>query len=150
MHIKFIANNLSDTEQLGRTLAHNLRGGEVIELVGDLGAGKTTLVRSLVPVLGSEDEVASPSFTISRVYKSSKFTIHHFDFYRLPDAGIVGLELAELIGDPHTVVIIEWGETVHDVLPSDKLVIDIKAVSETWRQFDIICPDKRDYLIRGL
>ena len=89
------------TELLGERLGKSLRGGEVIELVSDLGGGKTTFVRGLARGAGSHDKVASPTFTISKTYVTDGYEIHHFDFYRLNDAGIVADELAEVVGDPH-------------------------------------------------
>jgi len=88
-----------DTERLGELLGRRLRGGEVLELRSDLGGGKTTFVRGLVRGAGCHDRVSSPTFTLSRVYKSKDFEIHHFDFYRLQDPGLVANELAEVVGD---------------------------------------------------
>lgn len=150
MKITATSNSLKDTEVIAKQLAINLRGGEVIELVGDLGAGKTTLVRSLVPALGGADEVASPSFTISKVYKTPKFAVHHFDFYRLGDPGIVALELAELIGDPKAVIIVEWGENVRDVLTDKKLTINIKVSDDDKRIFEFAYPAEFHYLTEGI
>lgn len=112
MNQSFKTSSLVDTLILAEKLAQNLQGGEVIELTGDLGSGKTAFTRGLVTALDSPDDVASPSFTISRVYKTHKFEIHHFDFYRLNEGGVVGQELDELVGDVGVVVIIEWGQTV--------------------------------------
>jgi len=72
------------TEQLAEAIGRRLTGGEVIELVSDLGGGKTTFVRGLARGLGSADVVSSPTFTVSKVYKADKLELHHFDFYRLP------------------------------------------------------------------
>lgn len=91
-----------------------------------MGGGKTTFARGLVRGAGSNDRVSSPTFTISREYKCPNFTIAHFDFYRLNEAGIVADELAELVGDKGYVVVVEWGEIVHDVLPEDRLTMSIR------------------------
>src|SRR4051812_47570196 len=111
------------TEQLAASLGSKLRGGEVLELVSDLGGGKTTFTRGLVRGAGSSDKVASPTFTISKEYEAPNFTISHFDFYRLDQAGIVADELAEVVHDPEYVTVVEWGEVVHDVLPADRLTV---------------------------
>src|SRR5690606_23307454 len=89
-----ITNSPEQTEQFAQILASKLRGGEVIELVSDLGGGKTTFTRGLVGGLKSTDTVASPTFTISREYTGGRLHVYHFDFYRLGEAGIVGDELA--------------------------------------------------------
>lgn len=118
------------TEQLGEKLGASLKGGEVIELVSDLGGGKTTFVRGLVRGAASQDKVASPTFTISKVYKTDGFEIHHFDFYRLAEPGIVADELAEVVGDPKIVVVVEWAEVVQHVLPAQRVTITLKQTPE--------------------
>jgi tRNA threonylcarbamoyladenosine biosynthesis protein TsaE len=118
------------TEQLAERLGRALKGGEVIELVSDLGGGKTTFVRGLARGAGSTDKVASPTFTISKVYNTKRFAIHHFDFYRLGEAGIVANELAEVAGDPNVVVVVEWGDVARHVLPADRLTITITQNAE--------------------
>lgn len=111
------------TEQLALRLGKHLRGGEVIELVSDLGGGKTTFTRGLAEGLGSTDTVASPTFTISKVYKAGELEMHHFDFYRLQEPGIIADELAEVVGDPHVVVVVEWADAVRHVLPASRLTV---------------------------
>lgn len=138
------------TEQLGERLGHNLRGGEVIELVSDLGGGKTTFTRGLVRGTGSTDRVASPTFTLSREYVAPKFTIAHFDFYRLGEAGILGNELAEIIADPSYVTVVEWGDIVHDVLPQERLTIKLSLSGEDSRQLSFEYPDGLAYLVEGV
>jgi tRNA threonylcarbamoyladenosine biosynthesis protein TsaE len=96
--------------------------------------------------MGSPDKVASPSFTLSREYRSDKLTMFHFDFYRLSDPGIMANELAEVIGDPQAVVVVEWADIVEDVLPADRLTIRIKNIGDTSREFLFTCPQSLDYL----
>ncbi len=115
-----------------------LRGGEVIELVSDLGGGKTTFVRGLARGLGSTDRVSSPTFTISKVYKvPGSLALHHFDFYRLPEAGLIAEELADVLDDPRNIVVVEWAGIVQDVLPQSKLTIRIEKTPEDERIFHI-------------
>lgn len=127
-----------------------LRGGEVIELVSDLGGGKTTFVRGLARGADSKDKVASPTFTISKVYQTDKFEIHHFDFYRLHEAGIVADELSEVIGDPKVVVVIEWAEVVHHVLPDKRLTIKFSQTPEGDRQLDFAAAGGLEYLLEAI
>lgn len=122
----------------------------MIELVSDLGGGKTTFTRGLARGAGSTDRVGSPSFTISRQYQAPKFTIAHFDFYRLNEAGIVADELAEIVHDPQTVVVVEWGEIVHDVLPKDRLTIRFRLTGEGTREITFEYPDKLSYLLGAI
>lgn len=135
------------TEKLGEQIGGRLRGGEVIELVSDLGGGKTTLVRGLARGFGSTAHVSSPTFTISQEYKAGGRTLYHFDFYRLHEAGIMADELAEAAHDPDAVVVVEWGDIVADVLPTDRVTITIRAVTENDREFAIALPANRSYLL---
>ncbi len=137
---------------LGRTLGRKLKGGEVIELVSDLGGGKTVLVRGLAEGLGSQDRVQSPTFTLSRVYKGrGNIEIHHFDFHRLGEGGVVAGELVDLLADPKVVIAIEWSDIVRDVLPPGRLIVEIKTTDENTREFKLTATDAvHARLARGL
>lgn len=131
-------NDESEMRHFGETIGRRLNGGEVIELVGDVGAGKTTLVRGLALGMGVTETVQSPSFTINRVYDAREGKrLVHYDFYRLPDAGIMAEELADSIADSETVTVIEWASAVEHVLPHDRLTITIQPSGETERQLKI-------------
>jgi tRNA threonylcarbamoyladenosine biosynthesis protein TsaE len=142
--------NAAETEALAKRLGQNLRGGEMLELVSDLGGGKTTFVRGLAEGFGSDDHVASPTFTVSKVYKADGKELHHFDFYRLNDAGIMAHELHDLVGDPEVVVITEWGEVVQHVLPDDRMTVKISRTGEDSRTFVFEYPEKLKYLLEGV
>lgn len=118
--------------------------------MSDLGGGKTTFTRGLVRATGSHDKVASPTFTISKLYQAKDFDIHHFDFYRLHEAGIVADELAEFVGDPQTVVVVEWAEVVQHVLPKERLTITIKQTPVGSREITFHCPRDLQYLIEAV
>jgi tRNA threonylcarbamoyladenosine biosynthesis protein TsaE len=121
-------------EKLGRLFV----GGEVVELIGDVGAGKTTLVRGIAKGMGIDETVQSPSFTISRLYDAGNSKrLAHYDFYRLDDPGIMKNELLDTIHTHGTVVIIEWAGTVEDILPQDRLTIRIMASEESERELVI-------------
>jgi tRNA threonylcarbamoyladenosine biosynthesis protein TsaE len=138
------------TEQLGERLGKLLHGGEVIELISDLGGGKTTFTRGLVRGAGSEDRVASPTFTISKLYRTPAFDIHHFDFYRLPEAGIMAEELSEVTADPQAVVVIEWADVVRDVLPAERLTVAIRQTPDGARDITLNTTPSLSYIIKGL
>lgn len=130
--------------RLGCQLGRALRGGEVLELIGDVGAGKTTLTKGLAEALGIAEPVQSPTFTISRLYHaSSGLTLAHYDFYRLGDAGIMSQDIAEMIQTPDSVVVIEWADAVQGMLPADRLVVRITAISETARQVELTAGGRR-------
>lgn len=120
--------------EFGASLGAHLTGGEVLELVGDIGAGKTTLTKGIARGLGITDDVQSPTFTISRVYPArDNLDLAHYDFYRLDNAGVLKMEVEQTAHDPHTVTIIEWGGIVDGVLPDDRLRITITSPTETAR-----------------
>ena len=131
-------------------MGQNLRGGEVIELVSDVGGGKTTFVRGLAKGMGSADRVSSPSFTLTNQYRSEKLTMQHFDFYRLAEPGIMRQELAEYIEDAATVTVVEWADIVADVLPVDRVSITIAAVSDTGRKYRVTYPDSTKYVVEDI
>jgi len=142
-----VSTDLSGTMRLAEQVGRRLKGGEVIELVSDLGGGKTTFVRGLAKGMGSYDKVASPSFTISREYKAGNKTMYHFDFYRLQDPGLVANELAEVAADPQAVVVVEWADIVESVLPAQHLTVRIKSTGEDSREFSFTYPPVLSYLI---
>ena len=120
-------------KQLGEAIGRSVSGGEVLELVGDIGAGKTTLTKGIARALGINEPVQSPTFTISRVYDSPKgLRLAHYDFYRLSEAGIMGDEIREA-ADDDSVVVVEWAGAVDDDLPKDRLVVKITTISEEER-----------------
>ncbi len=139
-----------DTEALAATIGSRLTGGEMIELVSDVGGGKTTFVRGLARGAGSADSVASPTFTISKVYTAGQLTIYHYDFYRLQDAGLVALELEESIHSPSAVTVVEWSDIVAGVLPAERLRVEIESVGDSERMLILSFPDKLKYLVEGL
>lgn len=138
------------TERVAESIARRLRGGEVIELVSDLGGGKTTFVRGLARGAGSPDRVASPTFTISKLYKGEKFEIHHFDFYRLQNAGLMEHEIHDVIGDEATVVVVEWGDVVAHILPEERLTIRLKRTGDESRSLELEFPGSLKYLVESL
>ena len=126
----------SEQEMLdyGEKFATSLTAPVIIELIGDVGAGKTTFTRGLAKGLGVQAELSSPSFTISREYRGKKYTLVHYDFYRLEDPGLMVEDLAETISDPNTITVIEWGQSIKDILPSGHVAIEIKYIDENTRE----------------
>lgn len=127
-----------EMETLGREIGATLRGGEVIELIGDVGAGKTTFTRGLALGLGITSPITSPSFTISCCYPArDELSLNHYDFYRLSNPGVVAMELAESISDPRAITVIEWGESIQDVLPKNHIIIRINYMPDVGRTVEI-------------
>lgn len=122
---------------LGEKLASELATPCVIELVGDVGAGKTTFTRGLAKGLGVKAELSSPSFTISREYAGEKADLIHYDFYRITDPGLMAEDLADAISRENAVVVVEWGESIQDILPANHKVVEIKYIDENTREVNV-------------
>ena len=84
------------------------------------------------------------------MYKTNTFEIHHFDFYRLSEAGIVADELAEVAGDPQVVVVVEWGNVVQHALPDDRLTVSLQLLPDGVRQVTAKAPLELRYLIEAM
>lgn len=125
-------------KRFGEKLGGLLMGGEIIELVGDVGAGKTTLTKGIAKGLLIDEDIQSPSFTISRVYDARNgLTLAHYDFYRLQDAGVMADELHETLHTPTAITIIEWADIVSGVLPVERLSIHISPITEEARKVEL-------------
>ena len=126
------------TLALGRRIGTLLAGGEVIALIGPLGAGKTQLVKGIAAGNGQTDptQVTSPSFVLVKEYPGRRY-LYHVDAYRLKgghDLDALGLD--EMIS-PESAVVIEWADRVEDALPGDRLTIRIVPTGDTTRSFGL-------------
>ena len=138
--------NEAALDAFARELGSQLRGGEIIELVGDVGAGKTTFTRGLVKGAGSNDRVTSPTFTVSNVYSAPELQIRHYDFYRLNDLTIIRNELSEAAQDPQTVSVLEWAQEVQDALPTEPIQLRFEVTGEESRRISIKIPKSSRYV----
>lgn len=124
-------------EALGEKLLKQQAFPVVIELLGDVGAGKTTFTRGLAKGLGVKAELSSPSFTISRSYAGKGCILTHFDFYRISDPGLMAEDFAEAIAMPDSVTVVEWGQDVEELLPAKYIKITISYLNEHTRELAI-------------
>ena len=147
---ELITKSASETENTAEQIGSRLRGGEVIELVSDLGGGKTTFARGLARGAGSKDQVASPSFTIKREYRAPNLAIHHFDFYRLKEPGLIQHDLAEVLDSSNDVVVVEWADIVKGVLPINRLSVHLITTGEYSRRIVFSVPKSLKYLLEEL
>lgn len=116
----------------GRQLAAQLHSGDVVALVGDLGAGKTHATKGIVAGLG-ESGVSSPTFTLVHEYLGGRLPVFHFDFYRLKTASeVIGLGWDDYL-DAGGVVIVEWADLFPELLPENT----------RWFYFEILSDDSR-------
>jgi tRNA threonylcarbamoyladenosine biosynthesis protein TsaE len=139
--LEVVTSSAAETEALGASVAQLLRPGDVVLVQGELGAGKTTLVRGACRALGIEEPVTSPTFSIGHLYRGS-LTVAHLDLYRF-----VGLSAAEW-GDlePYfdgTVAFVEWPEAGLAALPSPRLTLTLAHVSPQERRISADGPDER-------
>lgn len=136
MKKEYLSNSLEDTKKIAYNFADSLKGGEIILLNGDLGAGKTTFTKFLAKRLGVNEIVTSPTFTILKEYHGENFKINHFDMYRLDDyqeAYEFGIE-DFLSGNSHEITLIEWSERISELLPENCIVININFICENSRK----------------
>ena len=135
--------SVAATRDLAAAVASLARPGDIVLLVGDLGAGKTAFTQGFAIALGVEEQVTSPTFTLARSYQG-RFRLNHLDAYRLESAQEAeDIGLAEILDDGVTVI--EWGDTVAPAIPADYLelrfaygdedddrLIGIRVVGPSW------------------
>lgn len=138
--ISFVSHSLGDSERLGHCLGAALCSGVVVALNGQLGAGKTTFVRSVCDALGNDpDDVSSPTFVLLQLYTGGKRPVAHFDTYRLGDVDeFLAIGGEDFLLDAETVCFVEWAERISEVLPGDRLSIDICHTGETSRTYKLV------------
>ncbi len=135
--MKFTVKNLNETEQLAKNFATQLKGGEVVLLNGDLGAGKTTFTKYVFNALGVKDVVNSPTFAILKIYEG-KFKLYHFDTYRITTEEAIEAGFDEVFEDKKAIIFVEWSKNILPLIPKDVITINIKYLDETTREFEII------------
>jgi len=122
---------------LGERLARELPPRGVVLLIGNLGAGKTTLAKGIVSGLGAAaaDEVASPTFTLIHEYGEGR--VYHVDLYRLDEPRQLATLGLEEIFERDALVLIEWGECFARMLPAERTEIRIRALAEDEREIEV-------------
>jgi len=144
----------AETERLGEALGRLLKAPAVLELKSDLGGGKTTFVRGLARGMGSPDTVTSPTFVLNNIYHSKvePWKIHHFDFYRLSEPGLLSDQLRESLSDPKVITVVEWSRIVKDVLPDDRITVRLQPTAGDPEERDITFeyPESRSDIIKKL
>ncbi len=141
--MKYISDSTEKTEAIAAEFAKKLKGGEIITLDGDLGAGKTAFVRGLAKGLGITDRVVSPTFTIVNEYRHGKIPLFHFDVYRIGSSDEmydVGWE--EYINSGG-IAVVEWAVNIEDILDENCIKINIA------KNLDI-SDDYREITLRGV
>jgi tRNA threonylcarbamoyladenosine biosynthesis protein TsaE len=130
--------SLSDLPKVADLVLESLNGRNVVAFFAPMGAGKTTLISTLMETLGSEDIVTSPTFAlVNQYYTSEREPVYHFDFYRINsinEAFDMGYEEYFYSGD---LCLVEWPEKVEQLLPDDTMVVKIEILDENTRRFTI-------------
>lgn len=148
---KIISHNEEDTVKIGEYIGKHLKQGDILCLNGDLGAGKTTLTKSIAKALGVEEYVTSPSFTIVNEYEGALCPIYHFDVYRINDLE----EMYEIGYEEYFfgegICIIEWAHMVDELLPDNVINIELhRTLEEHLREVFIKQTERGNDLIKGL
>ena len=134
--MEIISHSHKQTQKSGKTLGQLAKPGDVILLTGNLGAGKTCLTQGIAWGLDINEFAASPSFTIMREHYG-RLPLYHFDFYRLgsiEDIYDLGID-DYLFGNG--LCVIEWAEKGMDIMPEERLLIEIEYISENERKLDL-------------
>ena len=149
MQTEFITEKISETKKLGKLLASELTGGEVICLFGELGAGKTTFTQGLLEGLGAEKPYTSPTFVVMKEYeirrkkkevrskKREIDIIYHFDAYRVEAEDMMNLGWEEIIADSSNICIIEWADKLKQIIPARAIWIGFTWLDAKRRKLTI-------------
>ena len=148
--MKYTSNSSEETKKIGRQIAATLTGGDIILLYGDLGAGKTTIMKGIAEYFGiSEDKITSPTFTLMNVYEIENYFIRrnlgeggritnlvHIDTYRLEnEQQLVEIGVEDYLGDESCLTFIEWPEKIENLLSLKKTrQITLKHIDENKRE----------------
>ena len=142
MEYKITSYNERDTAELAENIESEKFPGMTICLIGDLGRGKTVVVKAFAHALGIDEHITSPTFNIIKEYEGGELPLYHMDVYRLEDAKEdIGIED---YFDKSGVTIIEWADMINDRLPEERLEIKFKIIDENTRVLRLI-PYGRKY-----
>jgi tRNA threonylcarbamoyladenosine biosynthesis protein TsaE len=135
-----ITHSADETLAFGRALVHELAPPKLVVLRGDLGAGKTTLVKGIAEGFhaAEQEDVTSPTFTLIHEYRGQEATIYHIDLYRIDtERELATLGIDELLCDQHALVLIEWGEKFPRFVRERDVEIAIERLSENERRITV-------------
>lgn len=131
-----ISHSAAETFDFGRQLGAELQPGDVVALIGELGAGKTCFVKGIAAGLGVTQEVTSPTFTLIHEYRGERLPLAHIDLYRLDNVReAVNIGIEEYLGGPG-VTVIEWAERIEPLLPANTQHIRLSIVDEKTRNIE--------------
>lgn len=135
MDYKITTKDEMDTIELAQNFESEKFPNMVICLTGELGSGKTVFTKGLAQALGIEETITSPTFSIIKEYIDGEMPLYHMDVYRL-DGDTTGVNIEEYF-TKGGIVVIEWAETIKDILPEERLEIKFKILDENKRLLQI-------------
>ncbi len=147
-----ICKTLKDTELLAKNIAPLLENGCFINLFGEIGAGKTALVKLVAAEIGIQEHVTSPSFVILNEYHTGKLPVYHFDLYRLENVGVKTVcdELREY-SQGKILTFVEWAEFSQNEIPFNRIEINVTYEDNDNRKYSLKSyGDKEDNIIEDL
>lgn len=142
MEYKITTRSVEDTMEIAQNIESEKFPNMVICLDGELGSGKTVFTKGLANALGINEVITSPTFTIIKEYLYGEMPLYHMDVYRL-DGNVDGVGIEEYF-TKGGIVVIEWADTIKDILPKERLDIKIKVLDEDVRTL-VIEPHGKAY-----
>ncbi|WP_394024203.1 tRNA (adenosine(37)-N6)-threonylcarbamoyltransferase complex ATPase subunit type 1 TsaE [Anaerococcus martiniensis] len=141
-----IINNLNEMRDFAHKFVSLLEDNDVINLIGDMGAGKTTLTNFIAEYFNIDDS-SSPTFSIVNIYEGDK-TIYHLDLYRLEDPDeLLEIDFETYFYPDNAITFIEWAENGGDFLPNDMINVEISKIDSNTREIKILADTKRGQMI---
>jgi tRNA threonylcarbamoyladenosine biosynthesis protein TsaE len=137
---KFVTSSPQQTVKIGRRMAECLRAGDIVGLVGSLGAGKTVITKGICEGLGVDDVVSSPTFNLINIY-SGRIEVYHFDFYRLVDmAELQDIGYEEYFFSDKGLSVVEWSDRIPQIDSHISARVRIELISGTMREIYVTLP----------
>ena len=136
----FITKSPEQTKELASRVLKDISSGNVIALIGDLGAGKTAFTQGFAKAMGIEESVGSPTFKLISEYKKGSSLLYHIDCYRLKNAQqFINIGGDEYLASTNAITLIEWADIIDEILPNNTIMIHFKRV--------VGKPDHREIII---
>ncbi|HSX48738.1 MAG TPA: tRNA (adenosine(37)-N6)-threonylcarbamoyltransferase complex ATPase subunit type 1 TsaE, partial [Candidatus Saccharimonadales bacterium] len=135
-----ITKSAKETFEFGRKIGSSLKGGEILALIGELGAGKTTFIQGLAKGMGIENKIVSPTFILMRTYAGDKLNLYHLDLYRLEGdvrTHVRELGIEDFWGRNGNVAVVEWADKSKEIFPEKTVWINFEKINEDTRKITV-------------
>lgn len=123
-----------ETQAIGKMLAQEIRGGLILCLAGELGAGKTTFTQGFLRGLGIKGPYTSPTFVVMKKYQKKSQNIYHVDAYRIKAKDMLNLSWQEMLADKNNIIIVEWADRIKKIIPQGALWINFEWLDNFTRK----------------